>query len=110
MKSVLVWINSAPSSSNLTSACQLEQRMRAQGRAVSIFLAQDAVLAGIKTPDSPAPPLLQALQAGITTFALSEDLMLRGFAREALWEGIPTADYTQLIDLFDQHEQVLGAL
>jgi sulfur relay protein TusB/DsrH len=110
MKSVLVWINSAPSSSNLTGACQLAQQMRARGRAVSIFLAQDAVLAGIKTPESPAPPLLQALQAGITTFALSEDLMLRGFAREALWEGIQTADYTQLVDLFDQHEQVLGAL
>jgi sulfur relay protein TusB/DsrH len=110
MKSVLIWINSAPSSSNLSGACQLAQQMRTQGRLVSIFLAQDAVLAGLKVAGDTNAPVAQALQAGIATYALGEDLSLRGFSAPALWDGIRIADYAQLVDLFAQHEQVLGAL
>ncbi len=108
MKSVLVWVNSAPSSSNLSNAFQIAQQMRAQGRAVSIFLAQDAVLAG--TRGNQIAPVVSALQAGIATYALREDLALRGFASAALWDGVRAVDYAQLVELFEQHEQVIGAL
>ncbi len=108
MQSVLVWINSAPSSPNLSSAFQLALRMRAQGRAVSIFMAQDAVLAGGRAPGE--TPVAHALQAGIATYALSEDLQLRGFTLAALRDGVRLADYAQLVDLLAQHERVVGAL
>ncbi|MBI5880225.1 MAG: DsrE family protein [Chloroflexi bacterium] len=108
MESVLVWINSAPSSSNLRGAFELALNMRAQGRTVSIFLAQDAVLAGVGAQGE--TPVVHALQAGIATYALSEDLHLRGFAPATMQEGVQLADYTQLVDLLAQHERVIGAL
>ncbi|MBI1800219.1 MAG: DsrE family protein [Chloroflexi bacterium] len=108
MQSVLVWINSAPAHPNLGRAFQLALQLRAQGRAVSVFLAQDAVLAGIKAEGD--APIAQALQAAITTYALAEDLRLRGFSPASLWDGVRLADYTQLLELFDQHERVIGAL
>src|SRR5574337_461571 len=97
MGSVLVWINSAPSSTNLASAFQIALRLRAQDHAVSIFLAQDAVLAGVRAPRE--TPVADALHAGITTYALGEDLQLRGFAPATLRDGVQLADYAQLVDL-----------
>ena len=108
MNSVLIWINSAPTSSNLCSGFLLAQQMRAQGRTVSVFLAQDAVLAG--THGNQNAPAISALQAGMTMYALNEDLALRGFAPDALRDGVRIADYAQLVELFEQHEQVIGAL
>lgn len=108
MNSVLIWINSAPTSSNLRNGFQLAQQMRAQGRTVSIFLAQDAVLAG--TQGNLHAPVISALQAGLTMYALNEDLALRGFAPDALREGVCVVDYARLVELFEQHEQVIGAL
>jgi sulfur relay protein TusB/DsrH len=108
MHSVLIWINSAPTSSNSCSAFQLARQMRAQGRAVSIFLAQDAVVAGMRGNQN--APLISVLQAGIATYALSDDLALRGFAPGALRDGVRVADYARLVELFEQHDQVIGAL
>ena len=108
MNSVLVWINSAPTSSNMCSAFQLAQQMHTQGRTVSIFLAQDAVLAG--TRGNQSAPVISALQAGMTMYALNEDLALRGFLSDALRDGVRIADYAQLVELFEQYKQVIGAL
>lgn len=108
MNSVLIWINSAPPSSNLCSAFQLAQQMHMQGRAVSIFLAQDAVLAGIRGNQN--VPVISALPPGMTMYALNEDLALRGFAPDALRDGVRIADYAQLVELFEQYDQVIGAL
>ncbi len=110
MKSVLVWINSAPASPNLAGAFQLARQMRAQGREVSVFLAQDAVLAGVHVADGSPAPVAQALQAGIATYVLDEDLRLRGYPSASLWAGVQTADYAHLVGLLDRHERVLGAL
>ena len=108
MNSILIWINSAPTSPNLCSGFQLAQQMRAQGRTVSIFLAQDAVLASIRGNQN--APVISALQAGMTMYALNEDLALRGFALDTLRDGVRVADFAQVVELFEQHDQVIGAL
>ncbi len=110
MKSALVCITSAPSNPNLIRAFQIAQQLCAQGSAVAVFLAQDAVLAGLKPNDGENAPIVQALQTGIAAFALDEDLRLRGFAPDSLCDGVRAVDYAQLIDLFGQHECVVGAL
>ncbi len=110
MESVLMLVNSAPSSPNVARAFQTALTLRAQGHAVSLFLLQDAVLAGLQVADGASASAAQALGAGVALYALGEDLALRGFTPSKLWDGVRVADYAQLVDLFDQHPRVIGAL
>lgn len=107
MESILLLINSTPSSPNVERAFQTALTLRAQGHAVSVFLLQDAVLAAV---DRAYTRAAQALSNDIALYALAEDLHLRGFAPAALGTGVRAADYAQLVDLFAQHTRVVGAL
>ncbi len=111
MEPILLLVNSAPSSPNVERAFQMALTLCAQGHAVSVFLLQDAVLGGLHVEGDDAPSrAAQALGAGISVYALGEDLALRGFTPAKLRNGIRMADYSQLIDLFDRHSRVIGAL
>lgn len=111
MESILLLVNSAPSNPNLDRAFESALALKAQGHPVSMFLLQDAVLAGLKGDGAGgAPSSSQALSAGITIYALNEDLAMRGFTASKLRDGIQLGDYGQLVDLFDQHTRVIGAL
>lgn len=116
MESVLMLVSSAPSSPNAARAFQTALTLRAQGHAVSLFLLQDAVLAGLQVADGASASAAQALGAGValpkglSVYALGEDLALRGFTPSKLWDGVRVADYAQLVDLFEQHPRVIGAL
>ena len=105
MESVLMLINSAPSSINTQRAGQLARTLHEQGQSVSLFLLQDGVLAALK--DEAA---LGDLPREIACYALGEDLALRGFTPLKLREQVLVADYGRLVDLFDQHTRVIGAL
>lgn len=108
MDSVLFLLNSPPSNPNTNRAFDLALGLRAQGKSVSIFLLQDAVLSGLEVTASSR--VGRILGAGISVYALGEDLQMRGFAESALWYGVRVADYAQLADLFDAHARVIGAL
>jgi sulfur relay protein TusB/DsrH len=119
MESILLLLHSAPSNPNAARAFQTALTLRAQGRSVSMFLLQDAVLAGLKVEsfnsaqanrDGANSLAVQALKAGVSMYALGEDLALRGFDPSKLPDGVRVADYAQLVDLFDQHTRVIGAL
>jgi sulfur relay protein TusB/DsrH len=119
MESILLLLNSVPSNPNAARAFQTALTLRAQGHSVSMFLLQDAVLAGLKAEgydsaqsngDGAGSSTGQALNAGVSMFALGEDLALRGFDPSKLLDGVRVADYAQLVDLFDQHTRVIGAL
>lgn len=76
-----------------------------------MFLFQDAVLAGLQIEgDGANAPVAQVLGAGISVYALPEDLAMRGFTPFKLRDGIHVADYAQLVDLLEQHSRVIGAL
>lgn len=105
MESVLMLINSAPSSVNTQRAGQLARTLHEQGQAVSLFLLQDGVLAALK--DEAA---LRDLPREIACYALSEDLTLRGFTPLKVREQVQVANYARLVDLFNQHTHVIGAL
>jgi sulfur relay protein TusB/DsrH len=119
MESILLLLNSAPSNPNAARAFQAALTLRAQGHAVSMFLLQDAVLAALKVEslesaqpngDGASSSAAQALNAGVSMYALGEDLALRGFDPSKLPDGVCVADYVLLVDLFDQHTRVIGAL
>lgn len=111
MDSILILLSSAPSSPNTARAFESTLTLRAHGHPVSVCLVQDAVLAGLETcADGANARTARALQAGVSIYALGEDLALRGFAPQKLCAGIRIADYPQLIDLFEQHTRVIGAL
>jgi sulfur relay protein TusB/DsrH len=111
MEPILLLANSAPSNPNLERAFQSALALKAQGHPVSMFLLQDAVLAGLKGDGTGGASWSgRALSAGVTIFALNEDLSMRGFSAAELWDGIQAADYGRLVDLFDQHTRVIGAL
>ncbi|MBI5031884.1 MAG: sulfurtransferase complex subunit TusB [Chloroflexi bacterium] len=105
MESVLMLINSAPSSVNTQRAWQLARMFHEQGQAVSLFLLQDGVLAALQGETA-----LRDLPREICCYALSEDLQLRGFTPLKVREQVQVADYARLVDLFDQHTRVIGAL
>jgi sulfur transfer complex TusBCD TusB component (DsrH family) len=46
----------------------------------------------------------------IGCYALGEDLTLRGFTPLKLRAQVKVADYARLVDLFDEHTRVIGAL
>ncbi len=104
MESVLLLVNGAPSSPNAQRAWQIAQTLRDQGNRVTLFLIQDGVLAARKGESA-----LHDL-GDLACYALGEDLQLRGFAASNLREQVKIADYGRLVDLFDQHERVIGAL
>jgi sulfur relay protein TusB/DsrH len=111
MEPILFLVNSAPSSPNVERAFHTAFTLREQGHAVSIFLIQDGVLGGLASEgDDGHSHVAQALDAGIAVQVLGEDLALRGFTAARLRNGVGVADYSQLIDLFDQHRRVIGAL
>ncbi len=119
MESILLLLNSAPSNPNAARAFQTARTLRAQGHAVSMFLLQDAVLAALKVEglgsaqpngDGASSSPGQALNAGVSMYVLGEDLALRGFNPLKLTDGIRVADYAQLVELFEQHSRVIGAL
>jgi len=111
VESVLFLLNSAPSQPGAARAIQSAVTLRAQGHAVSLFLFQDAVLMAVKCDGHGAhAPVKQTLAADIPIYALGEDLAMRGFTPLKLWEGIQVADYNELVDLFEQHTRVIGAL
>jgi sulfur relay protein TusB/DsrH len=105
MESVLMLINSVPSSGNAQRAWQLARTLHEQGQAVSLFLAQDAVLAALQGETA-----LRDLPREIACYALGEDLTLRGFAPRQVREQVQIADYAGLVGLFDEHTRVIGAL
>ena len=119
MEPILLLVNSAPSSPNLKRAFGSALALKEQGHPVSMFLLQDAVLAGLREegldrsqPNSSGahPHAAQALNAGVSLYSLVEDLALRGYAASNLWDGIQAGDYGQLVDLFDRHTRVIGTL
>ncbi len=109
MDSVLFLLNSPPSSPHTTRAFDLALELHTQGKSVSVFLLQDAVLSGLETNGAHSR-VGRILGAGIPLYALGEDLRMRGFADSKLWYGVRVADYAQLVDLFDTHTRVVGAL
>jgi hypothetical protein len=50
------------------------------------------------------------LDAGVSIYALGQDLALRGFTPHKLLAGVCPADYWQLIDLFEKPTRVVGAV
>ncbi|MBI4671897.1 MAG: DsrE family protein [Chloroflexi bacterium] len=111
MDSILFLLNSTPSSPNAARAFMAALTLRTQGHPVSLCLMQDAVLAGLETgEDGVNARTAHVLQAGVSMYALGEDLALRGFTPQKLYAGIQVADYPQLLDLFEQHARVIGAL
>lgn len=105
METVLMLVNSAPSSGNAKRAWQLARMLHAQGQAVSLILAQDGVLAALQGETA-----LRDLPHEIACYALGEDLTLRGFVPHQVREQVQIADYARLVGLFDQHTRVVGAL
>ena len=105
MDSILLLVNSAPSSVNAQRAWPLARTLHEQGQSVSLFLLQDGVLAALNGETA-----LRDLPREIACYALGEDLTLRGFTPLKLREQVQVADYTRLVDLFDQHTRVIGAL
>ena len=105
MEPILLLVNSAPSSVNAQRAWQTAQSLHEQGHAVTVFLIQDGVLAGLNGETA-----LRDLPREITSYVLGEDLQLRGFTQLKLRERVQVADYARLVDLFDQHTRVIGAL
>ena len=105
MESVLLLVNSAPSSVNAQRAWQLARTLCEQGKSVSLFLLQDGVLAALNGETG-----LRELPREIACYALGEDLTLRGFTPLKVREQVQVADYARLVDLFDQHTRVIGAL
>jgi len=105
MKSILILISSAPSSSNACAAFDLATQLRQQGHRVSVFLLQDAVLAALAhTPNA-------ALTPDIDCYALDEDLTLRGFGVHQLAPGVHSAGYSALVELMLERDgKVIGAL
>lgn len=111
MEPILFLINSAPSSPNVERAFHTAFTLREQGHSVSVFLLQDGVLGGLASDgDEGHSHVAQALEAGISVYALGEDLALRGFTPSKLRNGACVVDYSQLVDLFDKHRRVIGAL
>ena len=105
MESILILVNSAPSSSNVCEAFDLAVRLRQQGYLVSVFLIQDAVLAAVEGS------LAGRLAPDIDCYALDEDLALRGFAAQQLAPGVRAAGYSALVELMlERHDKVIGAL
>ncbi len=105
METVLMLMNSAPSSANAQRAWQMANTLREQGNTVTVFLLQDGVLAALK-----GEAVLSNLPREISCYALGEDLQLRGFTPLKLRERVHVADYARLVELFDQHTRVIGAL
>ena len=105
MEPILMLINSAPSSPNASRARQMARTLHKQGHPVTLFLIQDGVLAALNGETA-----LRDLPRGIGCYALNEDLTLRGFTPLKLSEQVQVADYARLVDLFDQHTRVIGAL
>lgn len=105
MEPILMLVNSAPSSANAQRAWQTARTLHAQGHPVTLFLIQDGVLAGLERETH-----VRNLPPEISCQVLSEDLLLRGFALSDLGAHVQIADYAQLVDLFDQHTRVIGAL
>lgn len=105
MESVLMLVSSAPSSANAQRAWQLARTLYEQGQAVSLFLLQDGVLAALQGETA-----LRDLPREICCYALSEDLTLRGFTPLKVREQVQITDYARLVNLFDQHTRVIGAL
>lgn len=111
MESILLLLNSTPSNPNAERAFATALQLRSLGHAVSLCLLQDAVLAGLKIAENgTSPRIAQTLAAGISIYALGEDLALRGFTPNKVFAGVCLADYSQLLDLFEQHTRVIGAL
>ena len=105
METVLMLVNSAPTSVNAQRAWQLARTFYEQGQGVSLFLVQDGVLAALKGESA-----LRDLPHEICCYVLGEDLQLRGFTPLKVHEQVQVADYARLIGLFDQHTRVIGAL
>jgi sulfur relay protein TusB/DsrH len=105
VESVLMLVNSAPSSVNAQRAWQVARTLHEQGRAVSLFLLQDGVLAALQGETA-----LCDMPREIACYALGEDLTLRGFTPLKLRAQVKVADYARLVDLFDEHTRVIGAL
>ncbi|MBI5651024.1 MAG: DsrE family protein [Chloroflexi bacterium] len=109
--SILFLINSQPASPNAARAFESALTLRADGHPITLFLLQDAVLTGLKGEGSQAGMLMGHIQCkGISVYALGEDLAMRGFTQTNLRDGICIADYAQMVDLFETHTRVIGAL
>ena len=105
MESILLLVNSAPASPSAQRAWQMAHTLQGQGHPVTLFLIQDGVLAGLDGETS-----VRDLPPEIRCHVLGEDLALRGFTGLDLGPQVRVADYTQLVELFDQHARVIGAL
>ena len=105
MEPILMLINSAPSSPNASRAWQTARTLHEQGHPVTLFLIQDGVLAALN-----GEAALGDLPSDIGCYVLGEDLALRGFTPLKLREQVQVADCARLVDLFDQHTRVIGAL
>lgn len=104
MEPILLLITSAPSSADAQRAWQTARTLSDQGHPVTLFLLQDGVLAGLEQVTMPDLP------PDIRCHVLDEDLALRGFAPLDLHKHVEAANYGKLIDLFDDHTRVIGAL
>ena len=102
---VLILVNSTPSSANARRAWQTALTLHDQGHSITLFLIQDGVLAALNGETA-----LRDLPSDISCYVLGEDLALRGFTPLKLHKQVQVADYAQLVDLFDQHARVIGAL
>lgn len=105
MDSILLLVNSVPSSVNAQRAWQLGRTLHEQGQSVSLFLLQDGVLGALE-----GEPALREFPPDIACYVLGEDLALRGFTPLKLRAQVQVADYARLADLFAQHTRVIGAL
>lgn len=103
MDSILLLVNSAPSTANAQRAWQMAHTLHGQGYPVTLFLIQDGVLAA-----GPGAAALRELPRDIVCYALAEDLRLRGLVSDVP-SRIREAGYAQLVDLFGENARVIGA-
>lgn len=100
MLKTLLLITSAPESAEARRALALAKSLTAQGRAVTVALLQDAVLAALDQSATAAAVAVRDLLAREVPVHVSEqDLTLRGYPPVSLHSGAVAADDHRLVDL-----------
>ncbi len=97
---MLLVITSSPAAEAALRALAVACTLDDQGRCVALALLQDAVLAAVKSDQTPAAQVVSKLAAeGIAVYAALQDLALRGISPDDLTPGATTVDDRGLVDL-----------
>ena len=100
MLKTLLLITSAPESAEARRALDLAISLKVQGRAVTVALLQDAVLAALDQSATAAAVAVRDLLAREVPVHVSEqDLTLRGFSPGHLSRGAEVTGDRHLVDL-----------